>query len=141
MPHGAGRPAISPDGRWIVYNLFERPRMEGYIQRFPPDGRASKFTPDQVYSPVWRGDGSEIIYADPMSSVKSVRVIVSANGELSASGPSLVVRRAGAATGTFPFFVSRDGQRILTFAQSSDVTSRRTLSLILNWPALLSGRR
>jgi hypothetical protein len=41
----------------------------------------------------------------------------------------------------FPFFVSRDGQRILTFAQSSDVTNRRAVSLILNWPALLSGKR
>jgi len=141
IPRGAARPAISPDGRWIAYTLAERGRIEGYIQRFPPDGRASKFTPDEVIDPVWRRDGTEIFYEDPVYSVKSVRVIVSAKGELSASGPSLVVRRAGAATGIVPFFVSPDGQRILTLAQSSDATTRRTLSLILSWPALLSGKR
>jgi hypothetical protein len=92
-------------------------------------------------NPVWRGDASEIFYGDSMSSVKSVRVNVSEKGEISASGPSLVVRRASASSGVFPFFVSRDGQRILTFAQSSDVTNRRAVSLILNWPALLSGKR
>src|SRR4030095_15425865 len=141
IPRGSWNPAISPDGRWGVYTLFERARWEGYIQRFPPDGRASKFTPDEVNAPVWRRDGAEIFYGDAMSSVKSVRLTVSANGELSASAPSLVVRRAGAATGVFPFFVSPDCQPILTFAQSSDVNSRRAVSLILNWPALLSGKQ
>jgi len=141
MPLGVSRAAVSPDGRWIVYNMVEEGRVEGYIQRFPPDGRAAKFTPEEVYSPSWRSDSSEIFYTDLTSSVKSVKVIVDANGRLSASGPSLVVRRAVASTGAVPFFVSRDGQRILTRAQSSDITNRRTLSLILNWPALLSGRR
>jgi Tol biopolymer transport system component/predicted Ser/Thr protein kinase len=141
VPPGAVSAAISPDGRWIAYIQLEGSRLEGYIQRFPPDGRASKFTPDEVSNPVWGGDGAEIFYTDSMSSIKSVRVIASAKGELSASGPSLVARRAGAATGIIPFFVSPDGQRILTLAQSADVRSRRTLSLILNWPALLSDKR
>ena len=141
LPPGAARAVISPDGRWIAYTLAEGARLEGYIQRFPPDGRASKFTPDEVINPVWRRDGAEIFYDDRVSSVKSVRLIVSSKGELSAGAPSLVVRRARAATGIVPFFVAPDGQRILTFAQSSDVSSRRTLSLILNWPALLNGKR
>jgi WD40-like Beta Propeller Repeat len=38
IPRGSWNAAISPDGRWVVYTLFERARWEGYIQRFPPDG-------------------------------------------------------------------------------------------------------
>jgi hypothetical protein len=123
-----------------VYTVIEGRRLEGYIQKFPPDGRQSKFTPDEVSYPAWRRDGSEIFYTDRMSSVKGVRVTFSTKGELSASAPSLVVRRAGAATGQIPFFVSSDGRRILTFAQSPMVTTRRALSLILNWPAWLSAK-
>jgi serine/threonine-protein kinase len=49
------RPALSPDGKWLLYQSDESGRIEVYLRPYP-DVRAART------SPVWRADGAALYY-------------------------------------------------------------------------------
>jgi hypothetical protein len=58
-----GTPAVSPDGRWLVYMTNESGRQEVVARPFPnvADGRYP-ISVDGGIGPVWSPDGTEIFY-------------------------------------------------------------------------------
>jgi hypothetical protein len=65
--------SFSPDGKHIVYRVSGDKDSRGiYVQQFPGSGRRILVTKDSG-TPVWRGDGKEIIYAED-GAVWSVKV-------------------------------------------------------------------
>lgn len=105
---------LSPDGHWLLYVvLSESVRTGGlYVQPFPGPGLRRQIAP-RGNSPVWRGDGKEILYYDA-GSLMSVSITGGASPTFGAPKklfdglrlpPTYVVRGA-------PLAVSPDGSRI-----------------------------
>ena len=96
-PVGAGRPApfvflrtpsrevwgaFSPDGRWVAYMSNESGRPQIYVRPFVPPGAAVTGGQWQISTaggihPVWRPDGRELYYLDPVGALVSVPVAAS----------------------------------------------------------------
>ena len=69
--------AFSPDGRWVAYMSNESGRPEIYVRPFTPPGATSSGAQWQVSAaggihPVWRPDGRELYYIDPVGALVSV---------------------------------------------------------------------
>ncbi|MGD1090702.1 MAG: protein kinase [Bryobacteraceae bacterium] len=101
---------FSPDARWIVY----RTQTGIYVQTFPGLGlRKQIASTSNAFSPVWRGDGKEILYYDDHH-IWSVRVD-RAGEDLHFSAPK-VLFQVGVPFNLIPastaLAVSRDGSRI-----------------------------
>jgi len=47
-------PTLSPDGRWLAYATLSPGRWEVFLERFPPDGRRFKVSPNGGTEPFWR---------------------------------------------------------------------------------------
>jgi Tol biopolymer transport system component len=66
--------AFSPDGRWVAYMSNESGRPEIYVRPFAPPGTPAIGGPWQVSTsggihPVWRPDGHELYYIDPVGAM------------------------------------------------------------------------
>jgi Tol biopolymer transport system component len=61
-PFNERAPAVSPDGRWMVYVSDEAGREEVYIQAYPGPGRRVQISTNGGREPVWSGDGRELFY-------------------------------------------------------------------------------
>ena len=60
---GETNPAISPDGKWLLYNSRRTGRREVYVVPFPNTSAALKqVSTDEGVDPHWSRDGSEIVY-------------------------------------------------------------------------------
>ena len=69
--------AFSPDGRWIAYMSNESGRPEIYVRPFAPPGSTASGALWQVSTaggihPVWRPDGRELYYIDPVGALVTV---------------------------------------------------------------------
>ena len=61
-PADEGRPAISPDGRWIAYQSNLSGRFEVYVQPFPVTGDRWQVSTAGGASPIWAPNGRELFY-------------------------------------------------------------------------------
>ncbi len=73
--------AFSPDGRWVAYMSNESGRPEIYVRPFTPPGAKTAGGQWQVSTaggihPVWRPDGRELYYLDPVGSLVAVPITV-----------------------------------------------------------------
>lgn len=58
-------PALSPDGRWLAYSMYEAERSEVYVRPFPDVGRTRwQVSRTGGSEPVWSRDGSELFFRD-----------------------------------------------------------------------------
>jgi serine/threonine protein kinase/Tol biopolymer transport system component len=127
--------AISPDGRWVAFDSPQSGRVEIYITSFPEPGRAWQISNAGGFNVRWRGDGREIYYMGPGNKLLSAAVSlgrdsvevgeVKALFELPWIGPRMT------------YDVTPDGERFLALTQPAN-TGMAPLTLISNWPALLS---
>ncbi len=74
--------AFSPDGRWIAYMSNESGRPEIYVRPFAPPGSTPAGGQWQVSTaggihPVWRPDGKELYYIDPVGALVTVPIAFS----------------------------------------------------------------
>jgi Tol biopolymer transport system component len=74
--------AFSPDGRWVAYMSNESGRPEIYVRPFAPPGAPAVGGQWQVSTaggihPVWRPDGRELYYIDPVGALVAAPVGVS----------------------------------------------------------------
>jgi eukaryotic-like serine/threonine-protein kinase len=76
--------AFSPDGRWVAYMSNESGRPEIYVRPFTAPGAAQSGVQWQVSTaggihPVWRFDGRELYYIDPVGAMVAAPITVTGN--------------------------------------------------------------
>jgi serine/threonine protein kinase/Tol biopolymer transport system component len=123
---------FSPDGRWVAYASNESGRLEVYAQRFPTRNEAPvQISSDGGSTPVWRGDGREILYVD--RSRRMMSVAVDAKDTLKAEKPRMLFQANyfTAALGR-PFDVSADGRR---FVMIKEPESTQQFVFVQQWLA------
>jgi Tol biopolymer transport system component len=124
---------ISPDGRWVAYASHESGDWEIYVTTFP--GAAGKWQVSRGggIEPRWRGDGKEIFYIGPKSTLMAVAS--STEGTFSAGNPMPLfrtqLRAQVSSTDLFSYDVAKDGQRFLVnrYAKPQQVAP---LHIVLN---------
>ncbi|HEY7113674.1 MAG TPA: protein kinase, partial [Thermoanaerobaculia bacterium] len=123
---------LSPDNKWIAYDLDESGRSEVYVISFP-DGRGkTQVSTTGGISPKWTRGGKEIVYQDFDGQVMSVEVDTT-HGVRAGTPKPLFVLPEGS---DFGWDVTADGERFLVNApviKSSSVP----LNVIGNWTAAL----
>ena len=117
-------PAMSPDGKWLLYASNETKRFEIYLQPYPTLDRKAQLSPDGGTTPQWSPDGRTIYYRNG-ARLLSMR-FDPARG--SAGSPSLVHE----ATDLRNYQAMSDGT-FLGFQRSLDTGIHRELQLIVNW--------
>jgi serine/threonine-protein kinase len=114
---------FSPDGRWVVYDLFSQTGRAIYAQPFPGPGLRKQIANNALH-PIWRGDGKEILYDEMRgreTAIWSIPVTGSATDVRFGAPIELFRGRAfNIVTGRTPLAVSRDGSRIF-FPQAAEL--------------------
>jgi len=128
-------PAVSPDGKWMVYQSNESGRREIYITAFPAGGAKWQVSTSGGISAKWRRDGKELVFLDPTDKIVAVDVNASGNA-VRLGTPHDLFQTVGIQREYGPFDVSADGKKFLlnsgNLKEGSD-----PFTLVLNWPAEL----
>jgi DNA-binding winged helix-turn-helix (wHTH) protein/Tol biopolymer transport system component len=135
LPQGSPRVQFSPDGRWTVYSAYDTPlkRMEVFVKPFAFAGLEKQVSVDGGRSPVWRGDGREILFLN-RNKIQSVRVSLQRNALTAGAPEALFPVRVpiGLVGDSVPLAVVRDGSRIL-FAQAAEDSDKINALFMTNW--------
>jgi Tol biopolymer transport system component len=126
---------FSPDGRWFAYASNESGRYEVFIQSFPRSGGKWQVSTAGGNSPMWRGDGREILYQGQDETFYAVSIKAAGAGFEIGLPVKLFQRRM--AHGNYErnsWTVTRDGQRFLLVVPLED-NSARNIQVVLNWAA------
>jgi Tol biopolymer transport system component len=131
--------AFSPDGRWVAYMSNESGRPEIYVRPFVAPGAKAAGGQWQVSTaggihPVWRPDGRELYYIDPMGALVSAPITIT--GATLVSGTPMVrfsTRILGGGTDAGQgrqYDIARDG-RLLINTVVEDVDT--PITLLQHW--------
>ena len=129
-----GRPAFSPDGRWLAYDSDASGRVEVFVTPYPGPGRAAQVSIQGGRAPLWALDGREIYYRHD-GAVMAVAVL-SAEPELELGQPVMLF------DGPYTSFVRRDASkdydvapdgRFVMVRPEGGVRAVHRLNVILNW--------
>jgi anti-sigma factor RsiW len=110
----AGALSISPDGRWIAYQVNESGRSDIWVRSFKEDGQPQSPGVGGA-RPVWRADGSELFFVDRNGQTMSVRVARKPDGTTELGTPARLLT---------PVW-SRDGRSL--------IFTPRPIVVLLNW--------
>jgi eukaryotic-like serine/threonine-protein kinase len=126
------RPALSPDGKWMVYQSNESSQFELFVRPFPNvEGGRWQVSAGGGSSPIWSPDGREIYYRQGQT---IQHVAVKTSPVFSAGTPSqlfqttLPVDSAGMSYGIAP-----DGKQFLVVKPASGTTGPVEYRVVLNW--------
>jgi Tol biopolymer transport system component len=122
---------VSPDDRWVTYDLDESGRPEIYAVSFPEGRGRVQISNNGGIAPKWSRGGKEIVYSDFDGNLMSVEV--DASQGLKAGTPKRLFRLP---EGTFGFDVTSDGERFLVNVPVIK-SSSAPLNVIVNWTAAL----
>ena len=133
---GAANGQLSPDGRWLAYEMNDSSGAEIYVQPFPGPGARTRISTAGGTNALWSRDGRRLFYevGDQL-----VAVTVETSAGLSFGAPQTVLRgrfRAGPNAKT-PFDISRDGTRFLRIQQAQPDRPLDRIDVVLNWLAEL----
>jgi len=128
---------FAPDSRWIAYKSTESGRGEVYLQAFPVAHGKRQVSTEGGEEPRWRADGKELFYL--ASDGKLMAVKIQTKEGLQVGEPEFLFRTQIGGFELRRYDVSADGQRFL-FAIPSPEASSLTITLVLNWPAILKNR-
>jgi serine/threonine-protein kinase len=134
-----GRPAMSPDGRWIAYQSNLSGRFEVYVEPFPVTGDRWQVSIAGGASPIWAPNGRELFYRNNRA-VMSVPV-TTAGRVFSSGNPRTLfegsyVPEESDVSGGRSYALAPDGRRFLMMKEqerpegSSGATQ---IVVILNW--------
>jgi serine/threonine protein kinase len=130
---------ISADGKWVAYASNESGDWEIYVTTFPTAAGKWQVSRGGGTEPRWRGDGKEIFYIGPGSTLTAVPV--NAAETFSSGNPAPLFRtqfRANvSSTDLYSYDVTKDGQRFLVnrYAKPPQVAP---LHIVLNATAALA---
>jgi len=118
--------AFSPDGRFLAYVSDESGRPEVLVRTFPASTTKWQVSTGGGASPVWRGDGKELFYLTPDSTLVAVPIAATAGAlEPGTARPLFRNRDLPMATGTggAPYAATVDGQRFLAILTVGEADS------------------
>jgi len=122
--------AISPSGRWMLYQSNQSGRWEINVQSFPVPGKKVRISTDGGSGGVWRDDGAEIWYTSP----KGLMLVSVNDGQTLAAGePRMLVPLP---KGFVAAGATSDFKRFLLAVEDGDA-QRTSLTVLTNWTSLL----
>ena len=130
---------FSPDGKWIAYSSDDSGTREVFLTRYDGGGRWPVSTGSGTY-PRWSRDGRELFFYSPAAG-KIMAARIETRGDVVDIGTPIALFDARAPEGFARYFydVAPDGRFLL--ATSSAPTTMSTMTLVVNWPALLEKAR
>jgi dipeptidyl aminopeptidase/acylaminoacyl peptidase len=123
--------SFSPDGRWILYQVFERGRQDLYLDTWPVPGRRVAIATGSVGLSMWGRDGTEVLYADAQGDLVSVPLEF-VDGDLRPGRPTRLFGIPEGLSG----IATADGERFLISRMIATPTGT-SLQLVLDWTELL----
>jgi len=118
--------AFSPDGRFLAYVSDESGRPEVLVRTFPASTTKWQVSTGGGASPVWRGDGRELFYLTPDSTLVAVPIAATAGGLEPGTARPLFRNRdlpMRTGTGSAPYAATADGQRFLAILTVGEADS------------------
>jgi eukaryotic-like serine/threonine-protein kinase len=135
-PYDERVPAISPNGRWMLYTSDESGRPELYVQSFPTPGHKYQISTTGCFVGTWRKDGKEIFLVGGADFQTMTSAIVEENGNSFRTGSPHFLFRAP--PNSFGVATTGDGQRFL-FSVPENEGTPLSVTVLLNWMAALAG--
>jgi Tol biopolymer transport system component/predicted Ser/Thr protein kinase len=132
----SGRFSPEPSPHWVAFMSDETGQMEVYIDSFPEPHGKKRISTAGGFFPEWAARSRELFYMSLDNKLMSVSLRLG-GGTVEVSAPRELFQLPilGLIPAGSPYEVSRDGQRFL--ALTSPAASPQSLTLIVNWPALL----
>jgi eukaryotic-like serine/threonine-protein kinase len=128
-------PAISPDGKWLVYQSNESGRAEIYITAFPGGGAKWQVSSNGGITPKWRRDGKELFFLDPQDNIVAVDVNTSGSA-VKLGAPHTLFQAVGIQRDFGPYDVSADGKKFLINSGNLK-EGMEPVTLVQNWTSEL----
>ena len=129
-PFAESAPALSPDGKWIAYQSNESGRNEVYVRSFPDSREKQLVSTAGGTMPAWRGDGRELYYIGPSTTMMAVPITVTPS--FNAGTPSVLF---DARILNHPFSrqyeVTSDGKRFLLNRRGEE--KQEPMTVVQNW--------
>jgi eukaryotic-like serine/threonine-protein kinase len=131
-PAGESDGQISPDGRWIAYQVPISSRQEIYVAPFSGPGPRHQISTDGGVEPLWSRDGRELFF---QQGTQLMAVTVEPGATFSASAPRLVHegRFFRSINGNTSWSLTPDGKRFLRIQNVEAERAITQLELALNW--------
>jgi eukaryotic-like serine/threonine-protein kinase len=123
---------FSPDTHWIAYTSGEAGVPQVFVQPFPPTGGKYQVSKNGGSQPSWRGDGKELFFVAPDSTMMSTEIDTSVH--FAALPPKPLFRTQIAFGGRRQYTVTKDGKRFLAVIPKADTAA---LTVVVNWTATI----
>jgi len=132
--HAEMRPALSPDGRWLLYQSDQSGRLEVYLRPFP-DVRSARWpvSTGGGTSAAWSTDGRELYFVEG-TTLQAVSFAPGPTPRLGRPRPLLDLGPSEDRLGS-EFDLSPDGSRILLMRDAPGNAERADVRLVLHWAA------
>jgi Tol biopolymer transport system component len=122
---------ISPDGRWVLFEVFEKGQSNIFIDSYPASGQRVPLATGTTGVAMWGRGGGEVLYADAQNDLVSVSLDFTGGG-IRPGQPVRLFRLPDGITG----LDTQDGERFLVSAAIA-APSGTSLQLILDWTQLV----
>lgn len=138
-PSGESDAQISPDGRWIAYQVLVSSRQEIYVTPFPGPGARLQVSTDGGTEPLWSRDGRELFF---QNGAQLMAVSVAQGATFSAGTPRVVHegRFLKTTNGNTCWSITPDGKRFLRIQSVEPERAITQVELVLNWFLELDAR-
>jgi len=126
---------ISPDGRWVLYQVLATGGFAVVVDAFPKGGKRQQIAESGTL-PRWRADGKELFYT--VNGIVTAVEVSEVAGALQLGTPKAIL--GPILTGRGPSYdISADGERFLVLV-TSDRRAAQPLTLVQNWVAGLMAK-
>jgi Tol biopolymer transport system component len=135
-PFAEALPRLSPDGRWISYEILGPEGFETYVQAFPGPGAREQVSVGGGRSARWSHDGGEIFYLASDGALMAVSVTASGNA-IELGDPTELFRADVAFTGLGRVLnVTADGRFLLNVVPAD--RARPSIVVLHDWAQSLA---
>lgn len=143
---GTASARFSPNGRYVAYSSNETGTVQVYVQAFPQHTGKWQVSLSGGAQPMWSGDGKELFYLSQGDNTWDTRLMAVAvntdSTSFQAGNPQMLFE-----TQLIPLWgwnnsyaISRDGQRFLMLAPAGGQAKPQSITVVLNWQALVRGK-